>query len=168
MDFARFFQSKTFKVATWVVAGLIALLLVFRLGVAVGFRKAAFSYRWGENYHRNFGGPRGGFGKDFFNERMFIESHGVFGTIVGIDGNTIVVKGRDDVEKIGQASEDTVITRFREKIIVADLKADDPIVVIGDPNDAGQIEAKLIRVIPASPDKRGESVPGMRTPMMRR
>lgn len=148
MDFNQFFQSKTFKIATWAVASLVVLLLVFRLGIAIGFRKAAFSYRWGENYHKNFGGPRGGFAKDFFNERMFIESHGVFGTAVSVDGGTIVVKGRDDVEKIVQVKEETVITRFREKIAVADLKTDDLIVVVGDPNDAGQIEAKLIRVLP--------------------
>ncbi len=149
MDFNKLFQSKTFKIVIWGVAGLIVLLLVFRLGVAVGYRKANFSYRWGENYHRNFGGPRGGFFDGFFSDkRDFIESHGVFGQVVKIDGNIIVVKGRDNVEKIVLAKDDTAITRFREDIKLSDLKADDYIVVIGKPNDAGQIEAKLIRVMP--------------------
>jgi len=151
MDFNSFFQSKGFKITTWALAGLVVLLLVFRLGIAVGYKKAGFSYRWGENYHRNFGGPRGGFAGDFFDERTFIESHGVFGEVVSVDGNTIVVKGRDNVEKIVQVKDDTVVIRFREEITAADLKPSDSIVVIGDPNDAGQIEAKLIRLMPARP-----------------
>ena len=150
MDFNKLFQSRGFKIATWIVAGLILFLLIFRLGMAVGYKKAAFSYRWGENYHRNFGGPRGGFAGDFLKDRMYIESHGVFGKVVNVDGNTIVVKGLDDVEKIVLVKEDTVITRFRESIKISDLKTDDPIVVIGNPNDTGQIEAKLIRVMPPS------------------
>lgn len=159
MDFNKFFQSRGFRVATWTVATIIVFLLIFRLGIAVGYRKAAFSYRWGENYHRNFGGPRGGFARDFMNDRMFTESHGVFGTVVSVDPSTsspqassgqaaIIMKGSDDVEKIIQVTADTVITRLRERIAVTDLKTDDPIVVIGNPNDMGQIEAKLIRVMP--------------------
>jgi hypothetical protein len=45
--------------------------------------------------------------------------------------------------------EDTAIMRFRETIKPSDLKVDDSIVVIGEPNDAGQIEAKFIRVMPS-------------------
>ena len=151
MDFNKFFQSKRFKVTVWVLAGLAVLLLVFRLGVMVGYRRANFSYRWGENYHRNFGGPRGGFMGGFFaDQRDFIESEGTFGEVIKIDNgtSTVVVKGKDNVEKIVLVKPDTSITSFSGKVSLVDMKVGDYIVVIGEPNDAGQIEAKLIRIMP--------------------
>lgn len=154
IDINKFLQSKKFKIIILGIAGLIILLLAFGAGKFVGFRKANFSYKWGENYHQNFAGPRGGFFKEFEKElegRNFINAHGVIGQIIKIDGSTIVIKGKDNVEKIVLVKENTVITRFRETIKSTDLKSDDYIVVIGEPNDSGQIEAKLIRVMPPPP-----------------
>ena len=53
-------KSKKFAVVIVVILGLALLIGTFSFGMAVGYRKAKFSYAWGENYHRNFGGPRGG------------------------------------------------------------------------------------------------------------
>lgn len=161
MDYSSFFQSRKFKIIIWVVGGLVVLLLTFRFGVVVGYRKASFSYLWGENYHRNFGGPRGGFFGEFFSDQKdFIESHGVFGQIVKIDGSTLVLKGKDNVEQIVLVDDGVSIIRFREKAALSDLETGDYVVIIGDPNDLGQIQAKLIRIMPASPKlKRGESPP---------
>ncbi len=162
MDYNKFFQSKIFKMTLWGIAGLIILLLVFKAGMAVGFRKASFSYKWGENYHQNFGGPRGGFFQDFkkdFEGKDFIEAYGSFGQIIKIDPSTgsgqaatLVVKdSRNNVEKIVLIKDGTVIKRFQETAKPAELKVDDRIVVIGEPNNAGQIEAKLIRLLPPTP-----------------
>jgi len=149
MTLSKIFQSKAFQVVTWVVAGLIVLLVIFWLGMFVGRNRAMFSYRWGENYHRNFGGPREGFLGGFFSDRTdFIESHGVFGQIIKIDGSTLVVKGGDNVEKIILTKDDTSVMRFQTRVKLSDLKVDDYIVVVGQPNESGQIEAKLIRVMP--------------------
>jgi len=150
MDFNKIFQSKMFKIVLYGIGGFILLLLAFKTGMVVGFRKADFSYRWGENYHRNFAGPRGGFFKDFF-DRNFIDAHGTFGQIIKIDGSTLIIKGHNDVEKMILINDNTVIKRLKETIKIFDLKVDDYIVVIGEPNAAGQIEAKLIRVLPQSP-----------------
>ncbi len=154
MDFNKLFQSKNFKISLGCLGGLIVLLLAFQAGIMVGFKKADFSYRWGENYHQNFAGPRGGFFDGMmrdFSDRDFIGAHGVFGQIMKIDGSTLVIKGQDNVEKIVLVKEDTVIERFRETVKLSDLKIDDYITIIGEPNEAGQIEAKLIRIIPAPP-----------------
>lgn len=127
----------------------MVLLLVFSAGVKVGTLKARYSYRWAENYHRNFAGPRGGFLGSFrqgFKDRDFINAYGTVGSIIKIDGNTIIVKGKDDVEKTVLVSEKTTITAHRESLKADDLKVDDQIVIIGTPNEQGQIEAKLIRV----------------------
>ncbi len=159
MDFNKFFQSKALKITLLALGAFIILLLVFQAGMAVGFRKANFSFRWAENYHENFAGPKGGFFGDFrrdFEGKDFIDSHGVFGSIIKIDlsigseQTTLVVKGANNVEKIILLKDDTTIECLRETIKPSDLKVDDQIVVIGEPNEAGQIEAKLIRVMPGS------------------
>jgi hypothetical protein len=97
-----------------------------------------------------FAGPKAGFLGNLkmppFDE--FIEGHGTFGEIIKIEGNNLVVKGRGNVEKVIIVTEKTVIKSGREDIKFSDLKIGDMIVIIGSPNDKGQIEAKLIRVFP--------------------
>ena len=141
---------KKFNVKALVVVGaVILLLLVFKVGVFVGYKKASFSYKWGENYHRNFAGPREGFFGDLkcvLGDKDFIDAHCIFGTIIKIDGNIILIKGKDNVESAVLVSNTTVIRRGRKTIKPADLKTDDHIVIIGSPNDQGQIEARLIRL----------------------
>jgi len=150
MDIKKFFQTNSFKIIIAVIAGLIVILLILSLGMFIGYRKARFSYRWGENYHQNFGGPRGGFFQDF-SGRDFIESHGIFGQIIKIDSASLAIKGRDGAEKIIMLKANTAIRSGREEIKPGDLKVNDYVTVIGDPNDAGQIEANLIRVMPGMP-----------------
>jgi len=156
MDLNKFFQSKIFKFGALGIVALLILLGVFKAGMLVGFKKADFSFRWAENYHQNFAGPRGGFFQEF--ERKmgggdFINAHGLIGQIIKIDGENIAIKGKDNVEKIILVKEDTAIMRFRESVKITDLKIDENIIVIGEPNESGQIEAKLIRVAPAPPEK---------------
>ncbi len=149
MSFNKFVQSKTFQIITWAIAGFIIIFIVFKLGILVGYKKASFSYRWGENYHRNFAGPRGGFFGDFISDKKdFIESHGVFGQVIKIDKESIIVKSRDNIEKTIIAGEKTSIVKFRKTVKLTDIKPDDHIVALGGPNDIGQIEAKLIRIMP--------------------
>ena len=143
----KFFQSKKFQIITWAVAGIMVLLLTFHAGMIVGYKKAGFSYRWGESYHRNFAGPRQGFASNFF-AKDFIESHGTFGQIIKIDGSTLVVKGREDAEKIIVVSSDTAIRSGGDNASLADMKVNDYIVAIGQPNAQAQIEAKFIRIMP--------------------
>jgi hypothetical protein len=149
-------DEKQHDILKWIIVGLLAIVvivLVFGLGVFVGEKKAKFSYLWAENYHRMFAGPKAGF---LGNLRMlpfppfdeFIEGHGTFGEIIKIEGNNLVVKGRGNVEKVIVVTEKTVIKSGREDIKFSDLKIGDMIVIIGSPNDKGQIEAKLIRVFP--------------------
>jgi hypothetical protein len=136
----------------WIIVGIIIFVYsvcVFGTGVFVGGMKARFSYRWAENYHRNFGGPENGF---MFDMRMsplngeFIQGHGVFGEIIQIKDSDIVIKSQDNAEKVVIFNKDTAITVGRRTITKSDLKVGEQVVVIGSPNDKGQIEARLIRV----------------------
>ncbi|KKW21970.1 MAG: hypothetical protein UY62_C0014G0009 [Parcubacteria group bacterium GW2011_GWF2_50_9] len=161
----KFFQNR--DVLKWVIiglAGFVILVLVFGAGVKVGTLKARYSYRWADNYHKNFAGPRGGFLGDWqrFPAGDFIGGHGAFGEIIEIKDNGFVVKGRENVEKVIITAEDTTITKGRETIKDG-LKVGDRVVIIGSPNEEGQIEAKLIRVFGGEakglPYKRSRSIP---------
>lgn len=128
------------------VGAAIVLVLVFGAGVAVGFKKASFSYRFGENYQQLFGGRR-----DLLREgngRGFMNSHGAAGEIISIAGNSIVIKGSDGAEKNILAPDTVAIRANQQDIKFADLKIGESITVIGAPNDQGQIEARLIRIMP--------------------
>jgi hypothetical protein len=157
--------EKQHDILKWIIVGLLAIVvivLVFGLGVFVGEKKAKFSYLWAENYHRMFAGPKAGF---LGNLRMppfphfdeFIEGHGTFGEIIKIEGSNLVVKGRGNVEKVIVVTEKTVIKSGKKDIKFSDLKIGDIIVIIGSPNDKGQIEAKLIRVFPPKSSFKGKS-----------
>ena len=146
-------KTSNSDILKWVIIGFLALIiivLVFGIGIRVGLEKARFSYGWAENYHKNFGGPRMGFMDDWrqFPAGDFIEGHGSFGEIIKINNDNLVIKGGDNAEKVILLKGDTIIERFRETLKPGDLKVGDFIVVIGSPNDSGQIEAKLIRVLP--------------------
>lgn len=147
MTTKEFFQSFQFKILLGCVGGLIVLLLTFHLGTLVGFHKARFALDWGDNYHRNFGGPRGGFLRDF-TSRDYMNGHGTAGTVVRIDGQSVVVKDGEGVEKIATVGEKTSIMRGRSTVALSDIKPDEQVVVIGTPKEDGTIDAKIIRLFP--------------------
>lgn len=146
-------ESKLFRAVILSIAGLIILVFVFSLGVFVGIKRADFSFRWADEYHRNFAGPQNGFFGDFENQNgEFTNSNGVFGQIINIDASgSLTVKDRDNTEKIVLVSDKTSIIYQRKNIKLSDLKTGDSVVVIGEPNNNGQIQAELIRVMPSAP-----------------
>jgi hypothetical protein len=154
MNIKEFFQSKTFRGILYGVGIVVVILLVFQAGVFVGYHKASFSYRSGEKLYRMFdegqdrrsfmGMSRGAF-PDTPN------THGTIGKIIKLDLPTLVVEDKDKTEKIIIIKDDTTIRRFREEIKSSDLKMDDFIVVVGTPNADGQVEARLVRVMPTPP-----------------
>ena len=150
MNLDQIFKTNYFKWSLLILVSLIVLLGVFRLGVLIGFRKANISYRWEENYPRNFGGPSDraplGMPRGNFPSEGFINPHGTAGQVLKIDGDTLVIKGDDNIEKTVVATSTTIIQKFRDQIKISDIKPDDHVIVIGNPGSNGQIEAKFIRV----------------------
>ncbi len=146
MSLSSYVRSKKFIAVIVGIFGLALLVISFSVGVAVGYHKASFSYAWGEHYDRNFGGPRHGiFG--MHGSPLFMNAHGIFGTIIKIDNNTLVIKDKDSTEKIVRVNDNTTIKKLRQTISLKDLVIDQRVIVIGEPNDQGQIEAKFIRVL---------------------
>jgi hypothetical protein len=145
-----FDSKKVFMVAS-VFGALVISTLIFQAGVFVGFHKASFGRDWGENYGRNFGMMRGDMGPirgGIINPENFPNGNGAVGKIIKIELPTIIVQDKDGTEKIVLIKDDTSIRSMREDITKDKLKIDDAIVVVGSPNNKGQIEAKLIRLMP--------------------
>lgn len=142
-------DSRNFRVVIIIVGMVLIALISFAVGMRVGFHKAKFSYKWGENYERNFAGPRGsgptGFMRDF-QGRDFRNGHGIAGTIISINDANIVIKDRDGKENTIAVTDKTIIKKNREDIKISDLKQDDQLVVVGNPGDNGVINADIIRV----------------------
>lgn len=153
MKFSDLTEPKIFKIIALTTASLIILAFVFGVGVFVGAKKAEFSFKWANEYHRNFGGPQDGIFGEFGGIKAgFINSNGSFGQIIKVDQAGVTIKDKDNVEKVILVTEKTSVVFQRNNLKLSDLKVNDKIVVIGEPNDGGQIEAVLIRVLPAAPE----------------
>lgn len=148
-------KSKGFKIAALVMAFILVALISFAGGAKIGFRKALFSCRWGENYERNFMGPRPPFGGPGFMPEMmrgfegrdFRNPHGLSGTIISISDNKLIIKDNDGKENTVGVTDKTIINKTRfDNLKLSDLKTDDKVVVMGRPDDSGVVNAILIRV----------------------
>jgi hypothetical protein len=146
-------RNRTFKLWGMVVSGGLILILTFAAGVFVGLEKAEFSYKWGENYYRNFVGfmppPVPGVKIRFSlpTDSDYMNAHGILGKVIKISGNTITITDDDGTEKNIIASGQTIFAKGRGNISLSDIKINDSLVVIGSPDNLGQMQAKLIRVV---------------------
>ena len=160
--YREYFKSHKYKVLLLVIGFIIVGLGSFAIGLRVGFDKARFSYKWGENYERNFIGPkqgnfqggfdgpgrmigagRGGFG---MMGEGFRNGHGIGGDIISISDSSLVIKDELNNENKVNVTDKTIIKMFGEDLKLSGLKQDQRVVVMGRPNDSGSIDALLIRV----------------------
>jgi len=143
-----FLKSRTFRILLACLGAFILIVGSFSLGVNVGERKARHMNGWAENYGRMFP-SRGDFPGDMpFAPPPMPGSHGVFGKVLSVTGQAIVVQGQDGVEQNVLVTSSTDIRIGRDQAKVSDIKPDADASVFGAPNDKGQIEARLIRLMP--------------------
>lgn len=152
----NFLNSKTFKIITYALGVLVIAFFIFQAGMIAGYRRVSFGRDWGDNYTKNFGSPHRSFEmreQGFGDFRNMPNAHGAIGKIIKVELPSIVVfDGKDQTEKIIIIDDQTEIRQMRDIVSKDKLKLDEHIVVIGSPNSQGQIEAKLIRFIPAPPE----------------
>ena len=148
-DIKKILESKSSFIILRGIEIVIISLLIFYAGIIVGLHKTSYENSWGENYERNFGMMQKN--RPIFdnNNNNFPNAHGAVGKIIKKEFPTIIVQDRDNTEKVILIKNDTQIQKIKEKITQNDLQIDDFIVVIGNPNKQGQIEAKFIRIMPA-------------------
>lgn len=141
------YAHKGLRLGLYIVGILFILGTVFQLGVLTGYHKASFARDWGDHYGRNFGMER----PESFRGMMpgnLPMPHGAFGKVLSVTLPTLVVEDKDGTEKKITISNDTLIKSGPKNASSSVLKLNDIIMVIGDPNTQGQIEAKLIRIMP--------------------
>ncbi len=148
MDPQRIDRLKTVMLT---LAGVIAVLAVFQTGVFVGYRKAAYSCHWGE-HRRPFFEPRMGFmgpppgppgdgpGRD-----AYMGGHGLEGTVTKIDGDSLIVTDLDGDERTVVMATGTAV-----KPSDSDMSTGSHVVILGAPDDVGNIEARFIRITPST------------------
>jgi len=145
MNLVEALNSKIFKGILIFLASLVVLLMVFRLGMVVGFQKANFSYQWGENYHTIFGGPSHGWFQQI-DKDDYINGNGVVGTVIQANSSTLTIRGNDNTEKSVIIDDQTVIEKNHQTIKLGDIKTDEHVIIIGTPSSTGQVDAIFIRV----------------------
>ena len=87
MTIKNFIQSQSFRGILIGLGIAIVALIIFQAGVSVGYRKATFSHRLGDNFERNFKDPRGG-NSGFRGSPSGVNmpgGHGAVGKIVSIE-----------------------------------------------------------------------------------
>lgn len=148
MDIKPVLKKYAFPLIVVAVIWLVVLLLAFKVGVSVGTRKAEFTCQWSENYHRNFGGPPPGGFMQLLDRDEAVQAHGVFGSVIQTATGSLIIKQNDGVEKVVLVGDDTVIQLLRQRVPLNEVHVNETAVVIGEPNDQGQIEATFIRLLP--------------------
>jgi len=154
MNIKDYIKSPAFKGVIVGILICVVALIIFEAGVSVGYHKSTFEHRFGNNYYRAFGDRSGKFGLPLREDLN--SAHGAVGKVVSISLPTVVVADLNNVEKIVSIGSTTLIRRLNTEISAKDIKVDDFIVVLGEPDDNSQIKAKLIRILPSPP----ESGPG--------
>jgi hypothetical protein len=144
----HFLESKRIKAALIILGGIAVLFVVFGLGVVVGYHKAIFASRWGENYSSNFYFEQGPM--DMMGESGPWNAHGVAGVIIDIASGTLSVKDIQNNERSVVIIPETVIRSVSGTITADGLKIGQNITAIGEPNEQGQLIARFIRIVPAS------------------
>ena len=135
---SQYFKSKTVVIIAAVLIEMILLIGAFNLGMKVAFHKARFTYTWMSNYQKNFIPPTG---------PEFMNANGAIGQIIGIKDTGLTIKGYDNNEKKVLINQGTTIRKDFADLKISDLKINDTVIVMGAPNEQGQIEAKLVRVL---------------------
>ncbi len=157
----KFVESNFFKNLLYIFGSIFILFFVFQAGMITGFKRASFSRDWGNNYEKNFGPIHKPF--SFIRDGVgnLPNAHGAIGKIIKVEYPNIVVLDKDQTEKIVNINDQTNIIERKEKVGKEILNVGKYVIVIGSPNGAGQIEAKLIRIIPSP-----EEMPNQNTPVI--
>lgn len=151
MDTEKILKSTALKKVLIGFSLVVLLFVALRVGVAIGYHKARFAGNFNHNFERNFMGQRGGM-KMIFSDRA-PGGHGAVGKVVSINLPEIVVAGPDNFEKTVVFGTTTLFRKFQEEITSSEIKEGDFVVVLGNPNEDGKVEASLLRIMP-EPERR--------------
>ena len=128
---------------------VLAVLIVFSAGMAVGFLKGQFSERWDRNYMNTMGGPRSPFSAFSDTDDRAPTPHGTAGIVISFSNDQIAVKGPNGTESVIMISPETIIRQMHQLATTTDIKSGSWITAIGHPDESGHLVASFIRIMPA-------------------
>ena len=162
--------SKKYAPLIKILGFIFIALVIFLLGIFVGYRKAEFSAQFSNRYYNTFGrhmdSPLNMMGGQDADD--LVSGHGAVGKVISVNFPYILVSDSNGVEKSILIDNETIIRNARESIASTSIQVNDFIVVIGAPNQDGNIDAKLIRIMPtmAPPQLPASSTPTNRSAMI--
>lgn len=148
-----FLRSTTTRRALLVLGALVILCGTFSLGLRLGERRAGYVSGWERGYRHMMPFNRG-FGREEgaappMMRPLFPNGHGVFGNVLSVSNNSLVIQGKDGIEQTVLVTSSTTIRVGTETINVQDIPKDLSKLqasAFGAPNASGQVEARLIRL----------------------
>lgn len=151
-DLKQITESKKIKIL--IVSIILSAILfgAFQAGVFIGFHKASFLFKSGDNFYKSFGERNDkvvdsmSIGGRMFKDE-FSGGHGAVGKIIKVNLPNIILIGPDNIEKIIVVSENTSIRYGRQTSSINSLNTDQNISVLGTPDNEGRIIAKYIRIV---------------------
>ena len=147
MNIKKSITSSTFRSMSIGLGVLCFALLIFQMGVSIGYKRALYTHRFTDTFRDTFGPRQQHMMRD---PRGFDVpgGHGVAGKIVSVALPQIVVAGPDGIEQTVTIDTDTVIKNMRDTVAVQTLAVGDMVVVFGVPDADGSVHAKIIREMP--------------------
>jgi len=146
-EFENIVSSKKVRLTVGVIGALILALLIFHAGVVFGSHRDSFGGPPRPDMGRGFRPPF--FPNGFELPRGFIpNNHGAVGAITAITLPTLTMETREGTNKTIFVGTSTMI-RNGDDSKTATLSVGNQIIVLGDTNSEGRINAKLIRILPA-------------------
>ncbi len=150
MNYRDIFQSRSWSSIIFVLGVLLVVLLVFQAGIFIGYRSASFSYGRLSGYQDGMGNPRSILAP-FVHDADDPNPHGTVGQIVSIQLPFLMIKGAQNAEEIVAVSGTTTVRSMRDTASTSMLRIGDQVIVIGAPDEGGQMHAAFIRILTPHP-----------------
>ena len=127
------------------IAIMVIALLVFHAGVVFGMRHTAHSrHGMGHGFRSPFFLGRFALPHDFISN-----THGAVGTVSAVTLPTLTMETREGTSQTILISTSTIIRHWGEGTSTETISVGNQIVVLGEPNGQGRINAKIIRILSA-------------------
>jgi hypothetical protein len=143
-------DSKQLKKILAGLLGVALALCIFQAGIFVGYHKASFSYRMGDNFHEAYGNDHGRPGMGI-PPRDFVGGNEALGKVISVNLPTITIADLSGTEKIITVDQTTSVRRMRDTVTAATIAVGDRTVIFGTTGTDGTIKATLVRIIPEIP-----------------
>jgi len=144
------FKSSLLSRILVITGAILVVVLVFWAGLALGYKKAEFAYRWDTHYMDTFGGRGSPFvfkadGDDA------LPPNGAAGKVIAVNLPSVAVKGPDQAEKVILIASTTMIRNLHSIGSTTDIRVGDALIAVGSPDANGRIIATFVRIMPPTP-----------------